>query len=140
NPDALEKEARENPNELLRLLLKDLGPKNGAEIKRELYDLVIPAADWNRWWQTARLRAKKDMKIESPKDLKEPFRLLEKEVPHEVSFHKQLEANPSVESSIQMIYSFLRDFPETLKNQEFRTSLQTRLSQWIEGGETLSTA
>lgn len=140
NPDALEKEARENPNEILRLLLKDLGPKNGAEIKRELYDLVIPAADWNRWWQTARLRAKKDTKIESPKDLKEPFRLLEKEVPHEVSFHKQLEANPSVESSIQMIYSFLRDFPETLKNQEFRTSLQTRLSQWMEGGETLSTA
>lgn len=131
DPDGLEKLARDNPNELLHILLKDLGPKNGSEIKRELYDLVIPADDWNRWWQTARLRAKKDTKIDSPRDLKEPFRLLEKEVPHEVAFHKALETNPSVEMSIQMIYSFLRDFPETLKNQEFKTSLETRLSQFL---------
>ncbi|HAB98509.1 MAG TPA: transcript cleavage factor, partial [Parachlamydiales bacterium] len=127
DPEALEKESRYNPNEIIRLLLRDLGPKTAAEIKNELCDLVIPAEDWNRWWQTARAKVKKDTKVESPKELKEPFRLREKDVPHEVAFHKALEAKPDVNATIQMVYTFLRDFPETLKNQEFKTSLEARL-------------
>ena len=127
DPDELEKEARENPSDIIRLLLRDLGPKNAADIKGELCDLVIPVDDWNRWWQTARAKVKKDTKIESPKELKDPFRLREEEVPHEVAFHKALETKPDVNATIQMVYTFLRDFPETLKNQEFKTSLEARL-------------
>lgn len=129
NPDALEKEARENPSEVIRLLLRDLGPKSAAEIKEELSDLVIPAEDWNRWWQTARAKLKKDTKIECPKELKESFKLLAEDVPHEVSLHKALEAKPAVNAMIQMIYTFLRDFPETLKNSEFKTSLEARCKE-----------
>lgn len=128
-PDVLEKEARANPNEVIRMLLRDLGPKTASEIKEELSDLVIPAEDWNRWWQTARAKIKKDTKIESPKEQKDRFLLREKELPHEVTFHKALEAKPSVNATIQMIYTFLRDFPETLKNGEFKASLETRLKE-----------
>lgn len=128
-PDALEKEGRENPAALIRLLLKDLGPKTAAEIKEELSDLVIPIEDWNRWWQTARSKIKKDTKIESPKELKEPFRLRESEVSHEVIFHKALETKPGVNATIHMTYTFLRDFPETLKNLEFKVSLQNKLQE-----------
>jgi transcription elongation factor GreA-like protein/transcription elongation GreA/GreB family factor len=127
SPDQLEKEARENPAELMRMLLRDLGPKTASEIKEELSDLVIPAEDWNRWWQTARAKIKKDTKIASPKELKDPFRLREHELPHEVTFHKDLEAKPGVNATIQMVYTFLRDFPETLKNGEFKASLETVL-------------
>lgn len=126
NPDALEKEARDNPSELIRQLLRDLGPKTAAEIKEELSDLVIPSEDWNRWWQTARSKLKKDTKIECPKDLKDPFRLLEEEVPHEVALHKALETKPGITATIQLVYAFLRDFPETLKNTEFKASLEAR--------------
>jgi transcription elongation factor GreA-like protein/transcription elongation GreA/GreB family factor len=126
NPDALEKEARNNPSETIRLLLRDLGPKTAAEIKEELCDLVIPTDDWNRWWQTARAKLKKDTKIECPKELKDPFRLLAEDVPHEVALHKALETKPSVNATIQMVYTFLRDFPETLKNGEFKASLEAR--------------
>jgi transcription elongation factor GreA-like protein/transcription elongation GreA/GreB family factor len=132
NPDQLEKEAKENPGEIIRLLLRDLGPKTAAEIKDELSDLVIPAADWNRWWQAARAKIKKDTKIESPKDLKEPFRLREEELPHEMALHKSLESKPGVNATIQMVYTFLRDFPETLKNFEFKTSLEARLKDVLE--------
>ncbi len=38
-----------------------------------------------------------------------------------------MEAKPGVNATIQMIYTFLRDFPETLKNQEFKASLELRL-------------
>lgn len=126
NPDKLEKEARESPSEIIRLLLKDLGPKTASEIKEELCDLVIPIDDWNRWWQTTRAKLKKDTKIECPKQLKNPFKLLEEEVPHEVALHKALETKPSVNATIQMVYTFLRDFPETLKNSEFKASLAAR--------------
>ncbi len=127
--DALEKEARENPGEVIRLLLRDLGPKTASEIKEELSDLVIPADDWNRWWQTARTKIKKDTKIASPKELKDPFELRKEDMPHEVGLYKALENKPGVHATIQMVYNFLRDFPETLKNPEFRTSLEARMKE-----------
>jgi transcription elongation GreA/GreB family factor len=114
---------------VIRLLLRDLGPKTAAEIKEELCDLVIPADDWNRWWQSARSKLKKDTKIESPKELKEPFILRDADVPHEVALHKALETKPGIAATIQMVYSFLRDFPETLKNAEFKASLETRFKE-----------
>ncbi|HSX13207.1 MAG TPA: GreA/GreB family elongation factor [Chlamydiales bacterium] len=132
NPDDLEKTARENPTEVIRKLLHDLGPKNAAEIKEEMIDLVIPADEWNRWWQTTRAKLKKDTKIECPKDLKDPFHLREKELPHEMAFHKALEENPGVHSTIQMTYAFLRDFTETLKNSEFKASLVSKISEMLQ--------
>lgn len=129
DPDTLEKEARESPSDLIRLLLRDLGPKTAADLKNELSDLVIPSEDWNRWWQTARSKLKKDTKIECPKELKDPFRLLKEEVPHEVALHKALETKPTVSATLQMVYAFLRDFPETLKNKEFKVSLEARLQE-----------
>lgn len=131
NPDALEKEAREAPTEVIRQLLHDLGPKNAAEIKEEMIDLVIPAEEWNRWWQSARTKLKKDTKIACPKELKDPFHLREKELPHEMAFHKALEENPGVHSTIHMTYTFLRDFPETLKNGEFKASLVSKINEMI---------
>ncbi len=127
DPDQLEKEAKESPAETIRLLLRDLGPKTASEIKEELCDLVIPTEDWNRWWQTARSKLKKDTKIESPKELKDPFRLRSEEMPHEMSLHKALETKPGINATILLVYSFLRDFPETLKNPEFKASLEAKL-------------
>ena len=132
SPDLLEQEGRENPAALIRLLLRDLGPKTASEIKEELCDLVIPIEDWNRWWQTARAKIKKDTKIESPKDLKDPFYLRDEDIPHEIALHKALDAKPGINATIQMIYTFLRDFPETLKNQEFKISLETKLKDILE--------
>lgn len=134
NPDLLEEEAKKNPVGIIRLLLKDLGPKTSLEIKEELCDLVIPSEDWNRWWQTARAKVKKDTKIESPKEGKDPFLLREEELSHEVAFYKALEKKPSIEQTIQMVYTFLRDFPETLKNADFRKSLKTKLEEILQAG------
>ncbi len=132
SPDELEKQARENPTDVIKLLLRDLGPKTAAEIKEELADLVIPEEDWNKWWQAARSKIKKDTKIESPKELKQPFRLRSKEEPHEVALHRALELKPGVQATIQHVYTFLRDHPETLKQQEFRGYLETLMREILE--------
>lgn len=135
NPDLLEKEAKENPLKLITCLLKDLGPKTALEIKDELHDLVIPAKEWNKWWQTTRAKIKKDTKIDTPTHLNKPFILRKEELSHEMALYKALEAKPTIEKMIQMLYSFLRDFPETLKNNEFKTSLDTRLKEAVSSSE-----
>jgi len=127
NPDLLEKQAKESPLEIIKLLLKDLGPQCAADIKESLCDLVIPTSDWNRWWQNARAKMKKDRKIQSPKRLTEPFILREKEIDHEVILQQKLENKPKPKEIIQMVHSFLRDFSETLKKEEFKNSLIIKL-------------
>ncbi len=131
SPDELEKLAKENPAQVMRMLLRDLGPKTAAEIKDELCDLVIPANEWQKWWQNARAKVKKDTMVDSPEDLGVPFRLRQAEIKHEERLQKALETKPDASTLIQMVYSFLKDFPETLKNEEFKGQLQTKLSEML---------
>ena len=128
-PDLLEKKAKENPVEVIRMLLRDLGPRTAAEIKDELCDLVIPMNEWTRWWQTTRAKVKKDTMIATPEDIREAFRLLKNEVTHEERFQQVLENKPDANTLIQMVYTFLRDFPETLKNNEFKATLVAKLTE-----------
>lgn len=131
SPDALEQKAKGNPLEVIRILLRDLGPKTAAEIKDELCELVIPAKEWSRWWQATRSKIKKDTMIESPEDTKEPFRIRGKEVSHEERLHKALENKPDANTLIQMVYSFFKDFPESLKNEDFKASLYAKLNELL---------
>jgi transcription elongation factor GreA-like protein/transcription elongation GreA/GreB family factor len=131
NPDLLEKKAKETPVEVIRMLLRDLGPKTAAEIKDELCDLVIPAAEWSRWWQNTRAKIKKDTMIETPEDIRDPFRILQSEVTHEERLQQVLENKPDANTLIQMIYSFMRDFPETLKNNAFKETLSSKLNETL---------
>lgn len=135
NPDELEERSKKNPTETIHILLRDLGSLTAAEIKDELCDLVIPAEEWARWWQTARSKIKKDTLIETPEELKSPFRLREAEVSHEDRLKKALEKKPGIEALIQMVYSFLRDFPQTIKNEEFRKQLEEKLKAALSAEE-----
>lgn len=131
NPDLLEKRAKENPVEVVKILLRDLGPKTAADIREELCELVIPEKEWAKWWQTARTKIKKDTMVESPIDLKNCFILRANELSHESRLQKFLENNKEAGSLIQLIYSFLRDFPEILKNEEFKLKLQEKLKETL---------
>ncbi len=129
NPDELEKDAKENPLQIMHLLLRDLGPKTAAEIKEELCELVIPENDWSRWWQTARNKIKKDTKIESPRNIKQPFKLLKEDISHEETLYKALDAKPGINQTIALVYSFMKNFPSALKNEEIKKSLQTKVNE-----------
>jgi transcription elongation factor GreA-like protein/transcription elongation GreA/GreB family factor len=128
-PEVLEQKAKDNPAELIRLILRDLGPKTAAEIKDELSDIIVPGAEWSRWWQAARAKIKKDTMVETPSDLKDPFQLRQKEVSHSERLLKELENRPEINDLIQTIYLFTRDFPEILKNNELKTHLQAHLRE-----------
>ncbi len=125
--DALEKEARENPVAIMKILLRDLGPKTASEIKDELADLVIPEADWTKWWQNARAKIKKDTMIETPVNLRKPFRLRESALAHEDLFQRQINAKSDVRDILQTTYNFVRDLPDMLKKPDIKQSLQDKL-------------
>lgn len=129
NPDQLERQAKEQPGEVIRMMLRDLGPKTAAEIKDELCGLVIPEEEWAKWWQNTRTKIKKDTMIEAPEDLRRPFVLRRAEVAHEDRLRKILETTPEISSVIHAIYSFSRDFPEMLKNPEFKSFLYTKAQE-----------
>lgn len=140
SPDALEAQAKKDPVEIIRKLLKDLGPKTAQEIKMELCDLVIPEAEWSRWWQSTRSKLRKDTLISIPEDLREPFCLRGAALSHEDRLKNLLEKKLDVDALIQTIYSFLRDFPETLKSSEFKTGLTAKLSEVLSHHKDLSPA
>ncbi len=127
NPDVLEKEGKENPLALIHMLLRDLGPKNSLEIKEELSDLVIPESDWTRWWQIARIKIKKDTKIQSPKHTKEPYILRKEAVAHDAEFTRALDEVKTTRGLITTVYNYLRDFSEIFKKSEIKEEVKNRL-------------
>lgn len=135
NPDELEKIAKADPVKVIRQLLSDLGPKSAQEIKDELCDLVIPEADWTKWWQTARTKVKKDTLIEVPENVRDCFCLRSAEVSHEERLQKALSTKPDANTLIEMIYSFMRDFPSAFKNDTFKESLRAQLVEILANKE-----
>lgn len=127
NPDLLEKEGREDPTALIKLLLRDLGPKTAKEIKDELCDLVIPEVDWNKWWQNARSKLKKDPLVESPESVKEPFSLRHSERSSIERFEESLRKEQGSEKLILTLYNFLKEHPELLREAAQKASLYEKL-------------
>lgn len=127
DPDQLEREGRDDPVALVKLLLHDIGPKNAAEIKDELCELVIPEKDWTKWWQGARAKIKKHPLIETPDSLKEPFYLRKAELSLEERLQQSMQNKTEVNQIIHTTYNFVRDTPGALKNPGTKESLQNKL-------------
>lgn len=127
NPDKLEQEAKENPVEIIKLLLSDLGPKNAGEIKDELCELVIPEPEWTKWWQGTRAKLKKDPMIECPSHLKDPFKLRKAELTPEERMQQALRNTDSINEFIQSSYNFIRDLPNARKHLDIKNTLKNKL-------------
>lgn len=126
-PDAFEAFARENPVAVMRLLLQDLGPKHAGEIKDLFCDVIIPEADWPKWWQGVRAKLKKETFFEVPDQLRDPFRLRIVELTHEERLYNEIAKKKGVSEITTVIYNAVRDFPEILKKKAVKQSLQEKL-------------
>lgn len=135
DPDKLEKEAKQDPVAIIKVLLKDLGPKTAAEIKDAICELVIPEDDWTKWWQTTRAKLKKDSMVQTPDNLKDPFILRKKEVSHEEWMHRAFHSKGDNDQIIQTAYNSIRDLPKALKKQEAKDSLKSKLLNLLSDAE-----
>jgi transcription elongation factor GreA-like protein/transcription elongation GreA/GreB family factor len=123
NPDLLEAEGKKDPVAIIKILLRDLGPKSASEIKDELCSLVIPETEWVKWWQLARAKLKKDHLIHVPESLKEPFLIRQKEVTQESRLLESLKESKDPKAVIQEIYAFVRDNINEFKNEALKKQL-----------------
>lgn len=135
DPDAFEKEARDNPLEVIKCLLRDLGPKNAVEIKDELCELVIPDKDWSKWWQNARMKLKKDTEIESPENLRDPFILRKVAISHESQFLSGLDKKKSDKDLLLTCYNFIRDHSGKVKQGEAKDAIVEKLEKIVKDDE-----
>lgn len=126
-PDTLEKEAKEDPVKVIKLLLKDLGPKTAAEIKDEMAEYIIPESEWSKWWQTARAKLKKDCFVETPNNLKDTFKLRSKEITQEERMNNTIKDNMNADKIIYSTYNFVKDLPAVKSNNEIRETLKNKL-------------
>lgn len=139
DPNKFEDEAKKDPVKIIKILLRDLGPKTASEIKDELSELVIPENEWSKWWQGARAKLKKDTMIESPSGIKDPFILRTKEVSHEERLHQDIHSHQEIQKIIQTSYNYVRDFPNMMKKDDVRKSLVDKLEAlYAEKGLTKS--
>lgn len=132
DPDQLEKEGKEDPVALVKMLLHDMGPKTAAEIKDELCELVIPEKDWTKWWQGARAKIKKDPLIETPDTIKDPFYLRKGEISPEDQLKALLNDKSSIKELIIQIYNFARDKSAALKDASTKNALKNKLLHLLE--------
>jgi transcription elongation factor GreA-like protein/transcription elongation GreA/GreB family factor len=130
--DKLEREAKKDPLEVIKVLLRDIGPKTAAEIKDELCELVIPEPEWTKWWQTARTKLKKDPLIQTPESLKDVFSLRKQEVSHEERMKRAFHSKTNNDEIILASYNFVRDLPKAAKKHEINNSLKTKLLDLLE--------
>lgn len=127
NADAFEKEAKEDPVKVIKQLLTDLGPKSASEIKDEICGLIIPDEDWNRWWQNARAKLKKDLFIENPKSLKDSFILREHEQTQDELLESTLLNKQEPDAILLSCYNLLRDTAKSKKNQQVFETTKEKL-------------
>ncbi|MCH9632188.1 MAG: Transcription elongation factor GreA [Chlamydiae bacterium] len=141
NPDQLEKEAKEDPLAVLKLLISDVGPLNAHEIKDELFEVVIPANDWAKWWQSARAKLKKDPQVKPPESISQPFVLLDHAISHLETFKELLEKDLEVEEFLQKSYQYTKQHLEVLKDSDlkalYREKLLKHLAQLHDSQELL---
>ena len=127
DPDAFELKAKTNPIEVIHLLLKDLGDLTAAEIKEEMCELVIPEADWSKWWQSTRSKLKKDTRIECPKTIRDSFHYREKELSHLEDLQAKLSQNLSLSSTVKAIYQHVRDFSDITRDNTAKKLLKNHI-------------
>ena len=124
DPDQFEKEAKADPLLIIKLLLKDLGPKTSQEIKDELIELVIPEKDWAKWWQGVRVRLKKDPMIETPGESDDTFYLRETAKSVQDHLDEALKFKGELTRFIPALYAIIRDVPSALKEEASSKKIQ----------------
>ena len=132
DPDKLESEAKKNPVDIVKSLLRDLGPKTAADIKDELSELVIPEDEWAKWWQGARAKLKKDSMVKAPDSSKDVFSLRKIEFSQEDRLAKAFHSKTDTDDLILASYNLVRDLPKIQKKQDVNNTLKLKLLNLLE--------
>lgn len=124
--------ARENPAEVVRMALRDLGPMTVAQIQELLIPRLLSGTEWKKFWEAARKALKEDARVEIPAKRTEPLRLHDRNVSKEERCFAKLAAERNLDSIIALAEEIMRErvTPDT---EEQKRVLADRLAFVIRG-------
>ena len=129
DPDSLEAEANKHPVKVMKMLLRDLGPKTALEIKELMKELIINAADWSSWWSNTRTKLKRDVTIYYPKNSKERFSIMEDTTSHLSILTNQLSNAATIADQMSIMNLYIRDYPKDINTEEFTIAFNEWFSE-----------
>lgn len=135
-PDELERLAREDPAEVVRIALRSFGPMPVAILQERLSPEVVDAGDWKRFWDAARKVLKKDNLIDIPAKRSEPMVLLNKEKAFDEEWLEALRAERDMATLLDRMEAWLAERgPGAELGDREREVFVDRLGFVIQGAE-----
>ncbi len=78
NKERMAEMIKKEPGEVVKLALKCYGEMAAPQLQELLSPMIVPEADWKRFWDGARKALKEDSMVEMPSKRAEPIRLLDR--------------------------------------------------------------
>ena len=90
-PEKMAEILKNDPGEIVRMLLRSTGPQIIDDVKDLLVEIgIIKDADWKSFWDAARKALKKDSLVQIPTKRTEPITILDKEKGYDSDWVKDL--------------------------------------------------
>ena len=127
--------AESAPEELLKLVLRDLGGKGSLkDVKLRLTDGIIDAAEWTRWWTGAKRAAMRDPYLNvSGSSVAAVFELRDRPVSHQEEIIGKLRAARTLDGRITLIEEYARNLKSDESTADVLNEIARMLYEAIEG-------
>ncbi len=110
SPEKIEEIRQDNPGEIVRMLLRSVGPKTVDDMKDLLGELgIVKDADWKSFWDASRRALKKDPLVEIPTKRTEAVTLLDKALGYDVEWAKDLRKERDIKKLLIMLEGLVDD-------------------------------
>jgi len=123
------------PEELLKLVLRDMGGKGTLkDVKSRLTDGIIDAGDWTRWWTVAKRAAMRDPYLNvSGTSVAAVFELRDRPVSHQEEIIDKLRAARTLDARITLIEEYTRNLKSDESAGDVLNQIARMLYEGIEG-------
>lgn len=103
DPEGLAALVKDDPAQVVRMALRSYGPLNAVILQEKLSPSLVPAADWKKFWDSARKTLKGDSHAVVPTKRTEPILLKEAAEAYDDAWFQKLQHDRDIESILAKI-------------------------------------
>jgi transcription elongation GreA/GreB family factor len=128
DPDELARRIKEDPAEIVRMILRSYGDMPAPQLREILEDGIVDPAKWKPFWDGARRGLKNDDLVEIPVKRTENIRLLASAKQYAAAWFDALQAERDCETILELVHE-LEDATDTSAlDESARSVLADRLA------------
>ncbi len=135
DPVAFGEWLRREPAEAVTCALRSFGPMPAARLQELMTAYAVPAAEWKRFWDSARAALKKNPLVAFPARRTEPLRLLDKAPAYDDDWRRQFLEEREFRRILDQAESLKAALPDEARTAPLREALENRLAFVVQGSE-----